>query len=214
MSAGTAPGKLHHRLSSGGLLLPLGWHRLRGSLRTVTLGFGTARSPIDRRKGDAPELCRGLDKLHPDFRDARFADGTEIHHAARALFLGHYVADRQQFPHGDGGAQQYQSAVRIYDHGLGVLWRSRLPGSMEGDHNVHAYVDALTPAKITHPPQLWIDGIHGDTSRRRTPSLLCIGRSAGNIRREGRRVRLLAARRDILFGCHLGPVDAVCRKLE
>jgi hypothetical protein len=159
-------------------LLPLGCHwRRRDSLRTVALGLGTARSPIGRGKGDAPELWSGLGKFHPDFRDARFADGTEIHHAARELFFRHYVPDRQQFSHGDGCAQQYQGAVRIDDHGFGLLGRQRLLDSVEGDHNLYAHVDSLTPAKVTHPPQLWIDGVHGDTSRRRAPLIYVSARA-------------------------------------
>lgn len=104
-------------------LFPFNCQWLRGSLRSVTLGFETARSPIERGKSDVPEFCSGLGKFHPDFRDARFADGTEIHHAARELFLRDYVPDRQQFPHGDRGAEQYQCAMRIYDDRFGVLWR-------------------------------------------------------------------------------------------
>jgi hypothetical protein len=109
-----------------------------------------------------PEICSGLDKFHPDLRDARFTDGAEIHHAASELLLRHYIPDRQQFAHRHGRAEQYQCAMDIYDHGFSVLWRQLLLCSIEANYNLHAYVDPLTSAKVTELPQLWIDGIHGD----------------------------------------------------
>jgi hypothetical protein len=123
LSAGIRHAGGNTRLAHDYRLLLFGCQRLRGSLRSVTFGFETPRSPIERGKSDAPEFCRWLDKFHPDFRDARFADGTEIHHAASELLLRHYVPDRQQFSHGDSCAEQYQCAVCIYDDGFGVLWR-------------------------------------------------------------------------------------------